>query len=227
MKISILTLFPEMFSGPFDFSIIKRASEKGLLTINLINIRDFGLGKHRVVDDRPFGGGVGMIIRVDVLGNAIDHVKDPTLTKEEEQVILLDARGKQFHQSVAKELSTLKHLILICGHYEGVDERVRSLVDQTISLGDFIVTGGELPAMLIADAVGRLIPGVLKEPATTIESFSTSLLEHPQYTMPREYNGMHVPDVLVSGNHKHIETWKQEEATKITKIHRPDLLEKK
>ncbi len=227
MKISILTLFPEMFSGPFNFSIIKRAIDKGKLQISLINIRDFGLGKHRVVDDRPFGGGIGMVLRVDVLDAAIQHVKDPTLTKKEEQVILLDARGKRFHQTIAQELTHFKHVILICGHYEGIDERVRALIDQTISIGDFILTGGELPAMLITDTIGRLVTGVLKESATSFESFSQSLLEYPQYTMPREYHGLSVPEVLVSGNHKLIEEWKHNQAAIITQVNRPDLLEKK
>ncbi len=229
MKISILTLFPEMFSGPFSESIVKRAIEKQQVDIELVQIRNFGIGNHKMVDDRPFGGGVGMVMRVDVIDNALNSVKDVTLTKEEEQVILLDARGKTFNQSSAISFSKLKHLILLCGHYEGVDERVRSLVDQTISLGDFIVTGGEIPAMLITDAVVRLLPGVLKEHATGLESFSLvsetkQLLEYPQYTMPREYKGMKVPDILVSGNHPKIKAWQKVEAEKITKLHRPDLL---
>lgn len=229
MKITILTLFPEMFAGPFSESILKRAQEKGLLEIKFINIRDFGQGKHKVVDDRAYGGGVGMVLKVDVLDIAIQAVKDPNLSKDQQKVALLDPRGKTFKQATAQEFSKLKHLILLCAHYEGVDERVRSLVDETISIGDFILTGGEIPAMLIVDAVSRLVPEVLKEDATTYESFSandegTRLLEYPQYTTPREYKGMEVPEVLVSGNHQKIEEWKKEEAKKITHTHRPDLL---
>lgn len=227
MKITILTLFPEMFSGPFDLSIIKRAQEKNLVEINFVNIRDFGIGKHKVVDDRPFGGGTGMVMRVDVLDNAIQSVRDASLQKNEEQCVLLDARGKVFNQSVAKSFSTLQHLILICGHYEGVDERTRDLIDATISIGDFVLTGGELPAMLITDAVTRLIHGVLKDDATILESFSdTHSLEYPQYTLPREYKGISVPDILLSGHHKHIEEWKKEQSLSITENHRPDLVKK-
>lgn len=229
MKISILTLFPEMFTGPFSESIVKRAIEKEQVDIELVQIRNFGLGTHKMVDDKPFGGGVGMVMRVDVIDHAINSVRNETFTKEEEQIVLLDARGQAFKQSHAISFSKFKHLILLCGHYEGIDERVRSLVDATISLGDFIVTGGEIPAMLITDAVVRLIPGVLKEHATGLESFSLvsqnkQLLEYPQYTMPRDYRGMKVPDILVSGNHPKINKWKQQEAEKITKQFRPDLL---
>lgn len=223
MKITILTLFPEMFDGPFRESILKHAQQKGLLEINLVNIRDFGQGSHKMVDDKPYGGGVGMVMKVDVLDSAIQSVKDATFTKSEEKVILLDARGKQFQQKIAKDFSQLKHIILICGHYEGVDERVRNLIDETISIGDFILTGGEIPAMLIVDSITRLIPGVLKEDATSIESFSDNLLEFPQYTTPRNYNGAEVPEVLLSGNHKKIIDWRNEQSRKITKKHRPDL----
>lgn len=229
MKISILTLFPDMFAGPFSESIIKRAIDKQLIEIEIVQIRNFGLGKHKTVDDRPFGGGTGMVLRVDVLDAAISNTRNQNLSKQEEQCILLDARGKTFTQSQALKLSTLQHLILVCGHYEGVDERVRSLVDQTISIGDFIITGGELPAMLITDAVSRLAPGVLKENATSAESFTLSkenktFLEYPQYTMPRIYKGMNVPSILVSGNHSQIKQWQDEQAEKLTKTHRPDLL---
>ncbi len=238
MKITILTLFPEMFDGPFRESILKHAQQKGLLEINLVNIRDFGQGSHQVVDDKPYGGGVGMVMKVDVLDKAIRSVRDKRLTKHEERIVLLDARGNQFQQKIAKEFSSLQHLILLCGHYEGVDERVRDLVDMTISIGDFILTGGEIPAMLVVDSVARLIPDVLKKEATQFESFSiqteegvaragdpgTILLEFPQYTIPREYNGKNVPEVLLSGNHKEIEKWRMDKAKKITQKHRPDLL---
>ncbi len=231
MKISILTLFPEMFTGPLTESIIKRAREKKLVEIEFCNIRDFGIGKHKAVDDKPFGGGTGMVMRVDVLDKAIKNVRQNGLNKFQEKCVLLDARGKVFMQSVSKSFSKLEHLILVCGHYEGVDERVRSLVDDVVSIGDFIITGGEIPAMIIVDSVVRLIPGVLKENATSYESFSLAgfdekkNLEYPQYTLPRDYNSLSVPNVLLSGNHKEIENWKKEQSILITKKHRPDLLE--
>lgn len=229
MKITILTLFPEMFAGPFSESILKRAQEKGLVEIQLVNIRDFGEGKHRVVDDRAYGGGVGMVMKVNILDAAIQSVKDSTLNQDEQKVVFLDPRGQVFTQKIAHNFSELKHLILLCGHYEGIDERARSLIDETISIGDFVLTGGEIPAMLITDAVSRLVSGVLKDEATERESFQEEqngeqFLEHPQYTTPREYKGMSVPDVLVSGDHKKIEEWKKAESQKITKQHRPDLL---
>lgn len=230
MKITILTLFPEMFVGPFSESIVKRAKEKGSVEIRLVNIRDFGLGTHKVVDDRPYGGGIGMVMRVDIIDKALQEVKNSKLSSAEQQVILLDPRGQQFQQAIAQNFSRLQHLILLCGHYEGIDERVRGLVDATISIGDFVLTGGEIPAMLITDAVVRLVSGVLKDGATTHESFSfkagpeTQLLEYPQYTLPQDYRGEKVPEVLLSGNHGAIETWRQQQSLQITKAHRPDLL---
>lgn len=223
MKISILTLFPQMFEGPFDHSIVKNAREKKLVSINFINIRDFGIGRHKTVDDKPYGGGRGMILRVDVLENAILSAKDKNLTKGEQKVVLLDPRGKTFNQRKAISLSKLKHLILICGHYEGIDERVRKFVDEEISIGDFIVTGGEIPAMLITDAIIRLIKGTLDEEVTRNESFSPHL-EHPQYTRPQNYKNLKVPKILLSGNHKKIEEERQETSRKITRKLRPDLL---
>lgn len=220
MKITILTLFPEMFQGPLSESIIKRAIEKNLIEIKLVNIRDFGIGPHRMVDDTPYGGGVGMLLRVDVLDNAIQSVRDPNLTKEEERVALVDADGPVFNQKKSRELSTLKHLILVCGHYEGFDERIKNFVDEQISIGQFILTGGEIPAMLITDAVARLAPGVLKEDATKYESFSPEIstsdklhLEYPHYTKPAEYKDLKVPEILTSGNHKKIEEWKKDNTT--------------
>lgn len=215
MKISILTLFPEMMQGPFEHSIIKRAIEKKVVDIEYINIRDFGIGRHKIVDDKPYGGGFGMLLRVDVIDRALSHISrqnpnshfpHPTSTR----IILLDARGKTFTQEKAKELSNLDHLILICGHYEGVDERVKNLIDESISIGDYVLTGGELPAMVIVDSVVRLIPGVLTKPqATALESFSKrGYLEHPQYTKPRSFKGWEVPEILLSGNHRKIEEWK-------------------
>ncbi|HEV2339276.1 MAG TPA: tRNA (guanosine(37)-N1)-methyltransferase TrmD [Patescibacteria group bacterium] len=224
MKITILTLFPEMFVGPFDMSILDRAKEKNLLTIEMVNIRDFGEGKHKVVDDKPYGGGIGMVMKVAVLDKAIQSVRDKKLSHEE-KVILLDPRGAVFTQKVAVGFSKLTHLILLCGHYEGVDERIRQLVDETISIGDFVVTGGEIPAMLVTDAVSRLITGVLKNEATAYESFSEKLLEYPQYTTPAIYRYMKVPQVLRSGNHNEIEKWRKEQAVIVTKRHRPDLLQ--
>lgn len=206
MKISILTLFPEMMKGPFDHSIIKRAVEKKLVEIEYVNIRDFGIGKHKIVDDKPYGGGVGMVLRIDVIDKALQNVKC------QERIILLDPRGEKFTQQKAEELAKLDHLILICGHYEGVDERVKNLIDESISIGNYVLTGGELPAMVIVDSVVRLIPGVLAKPqATALESFSKrGYLEHPQYTRPRSFKGWEVPEILLSGNHRKIEEWKSE-----------------
>ncbi len=217
MKISILTLFPQMFQGPFDYSIIKRAIDKEQVEINFIDIRNFGIGKHKIVDDKPYGGGVGMVLKIDVLVNALKSVLDKDLEKEEQKIILMSASGKTYNQSKAREYSQLKHLIIICGHYEGVDERILEYIDEEISIGDFVLTGGEIPAMLIIDSVTRLIPEVLKENATKYESFSEDLLEHPQYTRPEEFNGQKVPEILLSGNHKEIDNWKKEESIRKTK----------
>ncbi len=221
MKISILTLFPEMFSGPFDYSIIKRAQDMNIVDIDFVNIREFGIGRHRIVDDRPYGGGLGMILRVDVLEKAIlaTKEKDPRGQK----VILLGAKGKTFNQRYAESLSNLSHLILICGHYEGVDERIRKFIDLEISIGDFIVTGGEIPAMIVTDAVVRLKKGVLKEGVTKSESFSP-LLEYPQYTRPKIFKNMEVPIILTSGNHKEILKWREKISVENTKKLRPDIL---
>ena len=226
MKISILTLFPEMFAGPFDHSIIKKAREKNLAEINFVDIRDFGLGRHKAVDDKPYGGGRGMILRIDVLANAIASTRDKTLKSNEERIILLDPRGKTFNQKKAINLSKLKHLILICGHYEGVDDRIKKFIDEEISIGDFVVTGGEIPAMLITDAVVRLIKGTLDKVVTQKESFSP-YLEHPQYTRPQMYKNLKVPKVILSGNHKKIEEEQKRISKEITHKLRPDLLSKK
>jgi tRNA (guanine37-N1)-methyltransferase len=224
VKISILTLFPEMFRGPFDYSIINRAKERGLVAIRFVNIRDFGIGKHKVVDDKPFGGGTGMIFRVDILKKAIDKAKD-LLDKHREKVILLTPTGNKFNQKIAKKFSNLDHLILVCGHYEGIDKRAELFVDEKISVGDFITTGGEIPAMLITDAVVRLIKGTLKEGVVTKESFSP-YLEYPQYTKPRRFKNHGVPKILLSGNHKKINNWQNTQSMKNTIKSRPDLLEK-
>ena len=212
-----------MFQGPFDVSIIKRAKEKKLIDISYVNIRNFGIGKHKLVDDTPYGGGNGMILRVDVLEKAILKTRDKTLKKSEEKVILLSAHGKTFKQKDAESFAKLKHLILVCGHYEGFDERIKQYVDGEVSVGDFILTGGEIPAMIITDAVLRLIKGVLKEGSATFESFSP-LLEHPQYTKPQIYKNASVPEVLTSGNHQKITEWRKDKSHEITTKLRPDLI---
>lgn len=226
MRISILTLFPEMFSGPFDYSIVKKTKEKKLIKINFVNIRDFGIGRHKIVDDKPYGGGHGMILRADVLGKAIEQTKDKNLGASEQKVILLDPHGKTFNQKKALELAKLQHLILVCGHYEGVDERIRKFIDEELSIGDFIVTGGEIPAMLVTDAVTRLLKGALKEGVTSSESFS-ELLEYPQYTKPDVFNNLRVPPILLSGNHGKIKLWREKTSFSATTKLRPDLLRTK
>ncbi len=223
MKISIVTLFPEMFDGPFSHSIIKRAIEKKLIEIDYINMRDFGLGKHRVVDDTPYGGGYGMVLRVDVVQKAIENAKLKNVSQNKQKVILLSAHGKKFNQDTAKKFSKLDNLILVCGHYEGFDERIKYYVDEEISIGDFILTGGEIPAMLIADSTARLIKGVIKEDSSQNESFSP-LLEYPQYTKPEVYRKHQVPKILLTGNHANIKKWREEKSLEITRKLRPDLI---
>jgi len=225
MKISILTLFPEMFHGPFKYSIVKRAVDKKLVEIDLINIRDFGIGRHKVVDDKPYGGGLGMILRVDVLEKAVNSCKNKNVSFKNKKVILLDPRGKTFNQQMAKEFSKLEHLILACGHYEAVDSRIDYFIDEKISVGDFIVTGGEIPAMIITDATARLVKGILKPEVTNVESFSP-FLEYPQYTRPRVYKNYSVPNILLSGDHKKIGEWQKAIALEYTRKQRPDLLGK-
>lgn len=227
MQISILTLFPEMFQGPFDYSILKRAKEKELVEIEFVNIRDFGIGNHKIVDDTPYGGGVGMVLRVDVLHEAIKDAKKRFIEKSNSKnpkqfVILTSASGKQYKQSYAKRYSQLDHLIIICGHYEGVDERISNYIDEEISIGEYVLTGGELPAMVIIDSIVRLIQGVITEGATENESFSLSegLLEYPHYTRPPSYENREVPEVLLSGNHKKIDEWRQEKSLEKTKQNR-------
>ena len=206
MKIDILTLFPEMFKGPFGESIIKRAQEKGFVEIKIHNLRDWAVDKYKSVDDKPYGGGAGMILRIDVIDAAITKLQTPN-----SKIILLDAGGKTFTQQKAKELSKEKHLILIAGHYEGVDHRVHEhLVGEVISIGDYVLTGGELPAMVIADAVVRLIPGAIEPASLKEESHSKKgYLEYPQYTRPEEYKSWKVPEVLLSGHHAEIKKWRK------------------
>jgi tRNA (guanine37-N1)-methyltransferase len=229
MKIDILTLFPEMFQGPFAESIVKRAQEKGLVKIKIHDLRKWTQDKHRTVDDRPFGGGTGMILMVEPVDRAL---KD--LRKKNTKVVLLTPQGKVFHQKMAQKLARAEHLIFLCGHYEGIDERIREhLVDEEISIGDYVLTGGELPAMVVIDSLVRLIPGVLeKAEATKTESFSLndlnhfnkkSLLEYPQYTRPEKYKSWKVPVVLLSGNHQKIKDWREKKAQERTLKRRPDL----
>jgi len=212
-----------MFRGPFDQSIIHRACQHKHITISTINIRDFAKDAHKSVDDHPYGGGHGMVMRVDVVDRALLEVKKQH-TDLRAHTILLDPQGTPYKQSMARQLSAYQHIILICGHYEAFDERIRTLVDEEISIGDYILTGGEIPAMVIVDSVVRLIPGVLKQKEATIdESFSTPLLEYPQYTKPQTYKRHSVPAVLLSGNHKKISLWRASEAQKRTAKRRPDL----
>lgn len=232
MKISVLTLFPEMFEGPFSHSIIKNAVEKKLIKLEFINIRNFGIGKHKVVDDRPYGGGRGMVLRVDVLVNALEFVRSEFKKNNKQKIVLLDPAGERYHHKKAKEFASLDHLVLICGHYEGFDERIRNYIDEEISLGDFILTGGEIPAMAIVDSVSRLKEGVLPENAAENESFSEndnnqSLLEHPQYTRPEKFRDLHVPKILLSGNHREVLRWRKKQAIKNTRDKRPDLIKTK
>lgn len=224
MDITILTLFPSMFSGPFDASIVKRAIAKKAVTITFVDIRDFATDKHKSVDEHPYGGGTGMILRVDVVARALAYAKS-LHPKKHTYVVSMDPQGKQLKQTDVKRLSAIEHLILLCGHYEGVDERIRSLVDEELSIGDYILTCGELPAMVLVDAITRLLPGVLKkEGVTANESFEHNLLEYPQYTKPEVFNGQSVPKILLSGNHAKISLWQQQEAHTRTQKTRPDLL---
>ena len=219
MKFDILTRFPEMFE-PMKQSIIGKAVEKDLIEINLINIRDFSKDKHKKVDDTVYGGGAGMLIRPDVVYDAYESVK-----KEESKVIYLSPKGKILSQKKVEELSKENHLILLCGHYEGIDQRVLDeIVDEEISIGDFVLTGGELPAMVLVDSVARYVGGVIDSESTSEESFSNGLLEYPQYTRPEEFKGKKVPEVLKSGHHANIEKWRRRESLKETFLKRPELL---
>lgn len=221
MKISILTLFPEMFEV-FNHSIIGKAKKNNIVDIELVNIRDFSNNKHKKVDDYPFGGGVGMLMSVVPIYNAIEYVKN----KLDGKVIYLGPRGNVFDQSKAYELSKSEHLIFLCGHYEGIDERCYSFIDEEISLGNFILTGGEMATIPIIDSIVRLIPSVINEKSLESESFNNSLMDYPQYTKPREFMGMSVPDVLLSGNHGEINKWRELESLRITQKFKPFLLKK-
>ncbi|MBP6063167.1 MAG: tRNA (guanosine(37)-N1)-methyltransferase TrmD [Fusobacteriaceae bacterium] len=217
MKINILTLFPEFFSNFKTESIIGKALNKGLLEINIINIRDYCLDKHKQADDIPFGGGAGMVMKGEPIVRALKEHKG--------RVIYPSPQGVVYNQSIAIELSKLEEITIICGHYEGVDERViENYVDMEISIGDFVLTGGELPAMIIADSVARMVPNVIKKDSYENDSFFNGLLDHPHYTQPREFEGLSVPEVLYSGHHKKIDEWRLKESLKRTRLRRPDLL---
>ncbi len=223
MRIDILTLFPEMFEGPLRASILGRAREDGLVNVNLVNIRDFATDKHRVTDDAPFGGGPGMVLKPDPVFAAVESLKE---VNSLENIVLLSPQGRQFNQQIAGDLASRKDIVLVCGRYEGVDERIRiALVTDEISIGDYILSGGEIPALVVVEAVSRLIPGVIgNESSLTTDSFRRARLGSPQYTRPRSFRGMAVPDVLLSGDHKRIEEWRLKEAFKRTLQRRPELV---
>ena len=221
MKIDVLTLFPAMFAGPLDESIIMRARKKGLLDLKIHQLRDWTHDRHKTVDDNPFGGGPGMLLKPEPIFEAVESLK-----RAETKVILMSPSGRQFTQAIARELAQEKDLLLVTGHYEGFDERVREgLADDVLSIGDYVLTNGALPAMVVIDAVARLLPGVLGDDASSSdESFSQALLEYPQYTRPADFRGMKVPEVLMNGNHAEIEKWRREQAKLRTKEQRPGLL---
>jgi tRNA (guanine37-N1)-methyltransferase len=225
IRFDVLSIFPEMFHSPLNFSLLKKAQEKGLIEIDLHDIRDWAEDKHNMTDDAPYGGGCGMVMKVEPVERALAAVKRADV---QSLVLLMTPQGETFNQKIATRLAEEKHIIMICGRYEGVDERIREhLADREISIGDYILTGGELSSLVVIDAVSRLIPGVLGNDASAAtESFSQGLLEYPQYTRPAYYKGWSVPDVLVSGNHAQIERWQRIEAIKRTWFRRPDLLEK-
>ncbi len=221
MRLDILTLFPDMFT-PLKESIIKRASDKNLVEIKIIQIRDFSQDAHKKTDDIPYGGGAGMVMTPQPLYDAIQSVKTPN-----SYVIYLSPRGKVFNQPMARKLSKCEHLILVCGHYEGIDERIIDLcIDEEISIGDYVLTGGELPAMVLADSIIRLLDGAISQDSLSEESFTNNLLEYPQYTRPQNFKGLEVPEVLLSGHHANIAKWRKEKSIEITKQNRPDLIDK-
>lgn len=222
MKFDILTLFPDMFEN-LKQSIIGRAIEKNIININLINIRDFSKDKHKKVDDTPYGGGAGMVMKPDVVYSAYDSIKDKNA-----KVIYMSPQGNTLNQKKVEELSKEEHLVILCGHYEGIDQRVLDkIVDEEISIGDYVLTGGELPAMVLIDSVSRYVEGVLKEDSIKEESFSNGLLEYPQYTRPEVFEGEKVPEILLSGHHENIDKWRKEKSLEITKKKRPELIKNK
>ena len=219
MKIDVLTLFPDMFNSVFDESIIKRAISNKLVEINIHNIRDYSKDPHKKVDDTPYGGGAGMVLMCQPIFDAVKALKT-----DNSKVILLTPGGALYKQKIAFNLSLEKHLILICGHYEGFDERIKTVVDMEISIGDYVLTGGEIPAMIIIDSITRLIDGVIRKESYESDSFTDNLLDYPTYTKPRVYEGLEVPSVLISGDHKKINEWRREKQIEVTKKNRPDLL---
>lgn len=219
MKIDILSLFPEMYIGPFTESILKRAQTENKVEINIHNFRDYSLDPHKNVDDTPFGGGSGMVLACQPIFDCINSLKT-----DDSIVIMMTPSGKTYNQQIAYDLSKKKHLIILCGHYEGFDERIRSICDMEISIGDYVLTGGELPSMILVDSIVRLLPGVIDDESSLNESFNNHLLDYPVYTKPRVYNGMEVPEVLLSGDHKKINEYRLQEQIRKTKELRPDLL---
>ena len=221
MRIDVLTLFPDMFDGVFNESIIKRAIDDKKVEINLINFRDYTLDPHNKVDDTPYGGGAGMVLSCQPIFDCVKSIRT-----DDSKVIMLTPSGKVYKQKIAYDLSKEKHLILLCGHYEGFDERIKSICDMEISIGDYVLTGGEIPAMILIDSITRLIPGVIEEESHINDSFNDNLLDYPSYTKPAVYEGMEVPEVLLSGDHKKIDEYRYQESLRITRENRPDLLEK-
>lgn len=226
LKFDILTIFPDMFQGVFKESLIGKATSKGIITIDIVNTRSFTRDKHHTVDDRPFGGGAGMVMKVEPLYRAIQKYRAGK-NKREREILLLSPQGRLFDQAQAKELARKKHLVLLCGHYEGFDERIRSFVDREVSIGDYVLTGGEIPAMVVVDAVTRMLPGVVKEKESVRnDSFFHGKLDYPQYTRPAEFKGLRVPGVLLSGHHAAIAQWRKKMGLKNTLKKRPDLLQR-
>lgn len=230
LKIDVVTIFPDMFDNIIEFGVLKEAFKKNICQLNIYNLRDFSNYKHGRVDDRPYGGGPGMVLMLEPIDNAITFIKkkNKIKKKEKQKTILLSPRGEKLNQNKLKYLSNLENIILICGRYEGVDQRVLdSLIDSEISIGDYVLTGGEIPAMVIIDGAIRLLPGVVgKEESLKSESFEDNLLDYPQYTRPPVFKGMDVPKILLSGNHKDIQKWRKEKSLEITRIKRPDLIDK-
>ncbi|MBQ8924957.1 MAG: tRNA (guanosine(37)-N1)-methyltransferase TrmD [Clostridia bacterium] len=225
MNISVLTIFPESFESFLQTPVVARAIDKGLVTIDLVDIKDFAHGSFRHIDDSPFGGGAGMVMRCQPVLDALKHVKEQAPSGDVRTVAMTPA-GTPYDQKTARRFAELPHLVLLCGHYEGMDARIFGSIDEEVSMGDYILTGGELPAMTVIDSVVRLLPGALRGASTEEESFEDGLLEYPQYTQPRDYDGMSVPDVLLSGDHGRIRRYRRKEALRLTKERRPDLLER-
>lgn len=225
MRIDVLTLFPDMFEGPLSVGVLRQASEKGLIEIRITDIRDFARDKHRTADDYPYGGGSGMVMKPEPVFESVESVLGRRVGEEDAEIVLLSARGRLFDQDLAREFARKKRLVLICGHYKGVDERIASLATHEVSIGDYVLTGGEIAAMVIADAVTRLVPGVLGDiESAETDSHYEGILGPPSYTRPEEYRGMRVPDVLLSGHHEAIRRWRRVEALRATRERRPDLL---